>query len=104
MQQETQEAVNFMESGVENVDRNLKMTQQNNSENGQLHQLVEKIFETIKQMDHNSHVHGDTARQVGASADQLQSAVNALQYRSSSVRNTAQKLNQLVGVFQVSAR
>ncbi len=104
MQQETQEAVKFMESGVENVDRNLQMTQQTNGENDQLHQLVEQIFATIKQLDHNSHVHGDTARQVGASADQLQTAVNALQQRSSSVRNTAHKLNQLVGVFQVSAR
>ncbi|MDX1572924.1 MAG: methyl-accepting chemotaxis protein [Methylophaga sp.] len=104
MQQETQEAVKFMESGVENVDRNLQVTQQGNNENNQLHQLVEQIFATIKQLDHNSHVHGDTARQVGASADQLQSAVNALQQRSSSVRNTAHKLNQLVGVFQVSTR
>ena len=104
MQQETQEAVKFMESGVENVDRNLQMTQQTNGENDQLHQLVEQIFATIKQLDHNSHVHGDTARQVGASADQLQTAVNALQQRSSSVRNTAHKLSQLVGVFQVSAR
>ena len=104
MQQETQEAVNFMETGVENVDRNLQMTQQGNNENNQLHQLVEQIFATIKQLDHNSHIHGDTARQVGASADQLQTAVHALQQRSSSVRNTAHKLSQLVGVFQVSSR
>jgi len=104
MQQETQQAVKFMESGVENVDRNLQMTQKGNNENGELHQLVEQIFATIKQLDHNSHVHGDTARQVGASADQLQTAVSALQQRSSSVRNTAHKLSQLVGVFQVSPR
>ncbi|AFJ03745.1 methyl-accepting chemotaxis sensory transducer [Methylophaga frappieri] len=104
MQHETQDAVKFMESGVENVDFNLKRTEQNSSENNQLHQLVEQIFASIKQMDHNSHVHGDTARQVGASAEQLQKAVDALQQRSASVRNTAQQLGQLVGVFQVSNR
>lgn len=104
MQAETQQAVTFMSSGVENVERNLKMTQHHSDENNQLHQLVEKIFSTIKQLDHNSHVHGDTARQVGASADQLQTAVNALQSRSEQVRNTAYKLSRLVSVFEVSKR
>lgn len=104
IQSETLEAVKFMESGVENVDRSLKKTEEASSENTQLHQLVEQMFATIKQLDHNSQIHGETARDVGHSAGQMTQSIDALQQRSVMVRNTAQKLSQLVGVFQVSQR
>ncbi|WP_297810835.1 methyl-accepting chemotaxis protein [uncultured Methylophaga sp.] len=104
MQSETLEAVKFMESGVENVDRSLKKTEEASSENTQLHALVEQMFATIKQLDQNSQIHGETARDVGHSAGLMNQAIDALQQRSVMVRNTAQKLSQLVGVFQVSQR
>lgn len=104
MQQETQNAVSFMESGVENVDRSLKMAEEATSENVHLHNLVEQMFSTIKQLDQNSQRHGDTARRVGISAEQMNGSIGTLQHRSISVKNTAQKLTQLVDVFQVSHR
>jgi methyl-accepting chemotaxis protein len=104
IQQETQAAVSFMESGVQNVDRSLKMTEEASSENTYLHNLVEQMFSTIKQLDQNSQRHGDTARRVGISAEQMNESIGTLQDRSVSVKNTAQRLSQLVGVFQVSAR
>lgn len=104
IQSETLEAVKFMESGVENVDRSLKKTEEASSENSQLHALVEQMFATIKQLDHNSQIHGETARDVGHSAGLMTQSIDALQQRSVMVRNTAQKLSQLVGVFQVSTR
>ncbi len=104
IQSETLEAYKFMESGVENVDRSLKKTEEASSENTQLHQLVEQMFSTIKQLDQNSQLHGDTARNVGQSASLMTQAINALQHRSVMVKNTAQKLSQLVGVFSVSTR
>lgn len=104
IQAETLEAVKFMESGVENVDRSLKKTEEASSENSQLHALVEQMFATIKQLDHNSQIHGETARDVGHSAGLMTQSIDALQQRSVMVRNTAQKLSQLVGVFQVSIR
>jgi methyl-accepting chemotaxis protein len=104
IQQETEQAVTFMESGVANVDRSLKLTEEASSENSQLHQLVEQMFATIKQLEQNSQVHGETARNVGSSANLMTQSIEALQDRSVMVRTTAQKLTQLVGVFQVSAR
>ena len=104
IQQETQAAVSFMETGVQNVDRSLKMTEEASSENTYLHNLVEQMFSTIKQLDENSQRHGDTARRVGISAEQMNGSIGTLQNRSVSVKNTAQRLSQLVGVFQVSAR
>ncbi len=104
IQSETLEAVKFMERGVDNVDRSLKKTEEASSENTQLHALVEQMFATIKQLDQNSQIHGETARDVGHSAGLMTQAIDALQQRSVMVRNTAQKLSQLVGVFQVSHR
>jgi methyl-accepting chemotaxis protein len=104
IQQETQAAVTFMETGVQNVDRSLKMTEEASSENTYLHNLVEQIFSIIKQLDQNSQRHGDTARRVGVSAEQMNGSIGTLQDRSVSVKNTAQRLSKLVGVFQVSAR
>jgi hypothetical protein len=62
------------------------------------------MFSTIKQLDQNSQRHGDTARRVGVSAEQMNGSIGTLQDRSVSVKNTAQRLNQLVSVFQVSER
>jgi methyl-accepting chemotaxis protein len=104
IQKETLGAVSFMESGVQNVDRSLKMTEEASSENDNLHNLVEQMFSTIKQLDKNSQRHGDTARRVGVSAEQMNGSIGTLQDRSVSVKNTAQRLNQLVSVFQVSER
>ncbi|MDO6563078.1 methyl-accepting chemotaxis protein [Amphritea sp. 1_MG-2023] len=104
IQQETQSAVDFMESGVQEVDRNLRKTEQASTENTSLHNFVEQMFLAIKQLDHNSQRHGDAARRVGVSAEQMNSSIGTLQERSSSVKNTAHKLNQLVSVFQVSSR
>ncbi|WP_330109871.1 methyl-accepting chemotaxis protein [Methylophaga thalassica] len=104
IQSETLEAYKFMESGVENVDRSLKKTEEASSENTQLHQLVEQMFSTIKQLDQNSQLHGATARDVGHSASLMTQAIDTLQHRSVMVKNTAQKLSQLVGVFSVSTQ
>jgi methyl-accepting chemotaxis protein len=104
IQQESQEAVSFMEIGVQNVDRSLKITEEASSENTYLHNLVEKMFSIINQLDQNSQRHGDTARRVGISAKQMNGSIGTLQDRSVSVKNTAHRLSQLVSVFQVSAR
>jgi hypothetical protein len=61
------------------------------------------MFLAIKQLNDNSQRHGDAARRVGVSAEQMNGSISTLQERSTSVKNTAHKLNQLVSVFQVSA-
>ncbi len=104
IQKETEYAVHYMESGVANVDRSLKFTEEASSENTQLHRLVEQMFATIKQLEQNSQTHGETARDVGQSAGLMSDAIDALENRAVMVKTTAQKLSQLVGVFEVSAR
>jgi len=104
IQAETSDAVSFMQSGVANVDKSLRFTEDASTENTHLHQLVEQMFATIKQLEQNSQQNGTTARDVGSSASLMKDSIDALQRRSTVVQTTAQKLSQLVGVFQVSTR
>jgi methyl-accepting chemotaxis protein len=69
MQKETLGVVSFMESGVKNVDRSLKMTEEAYSENTNLYGFFEQMFLKIKQLNQNSQRNGDTARRVGVSAE-----------------------------------
>ncbi|MBU3071460.1 methyl-accepting chemotaxis protein [Aestuariicella sp. G3-2] len=104
MQEETNSAVTFMESGVNDVDISLKKTEETSTENTELHRLVETMFSTIQQLDKNSQSHGETVHSVGASAEQMHHSIAVLQERSWLVKNTAQKLGSLVGEFQVTSR
>jgi len=104
IQQETSAAVSFMESGVEDVDRNLKMTANASADNSELHNTVEKMFEIIQQVDSNSSQNETTVRSVAHSSSKMENAIGFLQHSSAEVRATAHRLQQLVGQFEVSNR
>jgi methyl-accepting chemotaxis protein len=50
LQNETQKAVSFMEEGVTDVDKSLRLAEDASSENVQLHQAVESMFAIIQQL------------------------------------------------------
>jgi methyl-accepting chemotaxis protein len=102
LQNETKQAVIFMESGVKNVDESLKLTEANSSENTELHQLVQNLFDTIKVIEQNSSKNGQTAREVTSVTEQMANVIHGLAGSSNQVDTTANKLQQLVSEFQVS--
>lgn len=104
LQNETQHAVSFMEAGVKDVDQSLKLTETASSENAELHQIVQSLFETISVIEQNSAKNGQTAQEVMDVTEKMALVINELTNSSSQVDATANKLNQLVGEFQVSKR
>ncbi len=103
LQRQTQQAVAFMEKGVGNVDASLRLTLEASSENLQLHQAVEQMFVIIKQLHQRSLSHGQTVRGVDQAASVMGQSVGVLHNSAEGVRHTANKLQQLVGQFRVSA-
>jgi len=103
IQKESDEAVSFMESGVEDVDRSLRLAEQSTSDNSELHSSVEQMFDIIKHIDHHSQEHGGHARSVAEITARMHQAVGELQLSSDQVKATAAKLQQLVGAFEVSS-
>jgi methyl-accepting chemotaxis protein len=103
IQKESEEAVRFMEAGVEDVDRSLKLAEQSTSDNAELHDSVAQMFDIIKHIDRHSQEHGGHARSVADITTRMHQAVGELQLSSDQVKGTAAKLQQLVGAFEVSS-
>lgn len=103
LQAQTQQAVAFMEGGVENVDASLRVAEEASSENLHLHQTVERMFEIIKQLHQRSLDYGQTIRGVDQASNEMGQSVGVLHSSAEGVRRTANKLQQLVGQFRVSA-
>ncbi len=102
IQKETQKAVGFMEKGVEDVDRSLRLTEEASSDNSGLHDIVEEMFNLIQQIDSSSQQNDDKIRSVSSATADMNLSIGELRGSSTRVRNTANKLHQLVGQFQVS--
>ncbi|WP_442799729.1 methyl-accepting chemotaxis protein [Pseudomonas sp. Au-Pse12] len=102
LQSETQNAVSFMEGGVTDVDSSLRLAEEASSENVQLHQAVESLFSIIQQLNQRSLDYGRTIRQVDQSSAQMRQTVIVLQTSAETVRLDANKLQKLVGLFEVS--
>ena len=100
---ETQKAVSFMEEGVKDVDNSLRLAEDASSENVQLHQAVESMFAIIQQLNKRSLDCGKTITKVDHCSTQMRQTVVVLQNSAETVRLNANKLQKLVGQFEVSS-
>ncbi|MBN2855557.1 MAG: methyl-accepting chemotaxis protein [Halothiobacillaceae bacterium] len=102
IQAETQDAVAFMEQGVSGVDRSLRLAESGSSENTELHEVVKNMFERISRIEQGSHQYSHTIQTVAESTEQMNHSIKGMQTSADQVRHSANKLNGLVGQFQVS--
>ncbi|HDS1736952.1 methyl-accepting chemotaxis protein [Pseudomonas sp. BP8] len=103
LQNETQQAVSFMQEGVKDVDNSLRLAEDASSENVQLHQAVESMFAIIQQLNKRSLDCGKTISKVDQSSLQMSQTVVVLQSSAQSVKVNTNKLQKLVGQFEVSS-
>ncbi|MGV8837351.1 MAG: methyl-accepting chemotaxis protein, partial [Cellvibrio sp.] len=101
---EWQTAAAYMETSVADVDRGLRLAEEASTDNSQLHHIVERMFDIIHHIDNNSQQHGHHVREVASASHTMNKVVRALQTSSDRLKNTATKLHQLAGVFQVTSR
>ncbi|MBH3428103.1 methyl-accepting chemotaxis protein [Pseudomonas alkylphenolica] len=102
LQRETQGAVSLMEEGVKDVDDNLRLAEDSSAENVQLHHAVESMFTIIQQLHAHSLDYGRTIKQVDQSSTEMRQTVVVLQSSTETVKVNANKLQKLVGQFEVS--
>ncbi|MFJ7884464.1 hypothetical protein ACIQYF_13370 [Pseudomonas sp. NPDC096917] len=102
LQSETRQAVSFMEDGVKDVDNSLRISEAASSQSVQLHQAVESMFAIIQQLNRRSLDCGKTIKSVDQSSIEMRQTVVVLQSSAESVRLNANKLQKLVGQFEVS--
>ncbi|WP_417528575.1 methyl-accepting chemotaxis protein [Marinomonas shanghaiensis] len=104
IQEQTRNAVSFMEKGAENVDKNLMANEQSNIGDSALYDLVDTMFEAILLLNESNKTNAKTVHEMGAATEQMRRSIAALQRRSSRVGLSALKLDSLVGQFQVTAK
>jgi methyl-accepting chemotaxis protein len=104
IQEQTRNAVSFMEKGAENVDKNLMANEQSNIGDSALYDLVDTMFEAISLLNESNKTNAKTVHEMGAATEQMRRSIAALQRRSSRVGLSALKLDSLVGQFQVTAK
>ncbi|WP_264875987.1 methyl-accepting chemotaxis protein [Vibrio agarivorans] len=99
----SRQAVVSMEQGVENVSNgNLMVNSSERSE--QMHAAVSDLFQTISKLDQNSTQNGATADKAQRSVQELQSSTQQLERRVTLMSNALERLEQLVGRFEVSSK
>lgn len=101
---ESQRAAAYMETSVAEVDRSLRLAEEASTDNKPLHDIVERMFDIIHHIDHNSQQHGEQVHELSSANNTMSKVVRALQTSSDRLKNTATKLHQLAGEFQVSSR
>lgn len=104
IQSETRNAVDFMEKGAENVDKNLQENELSRTEDTALYDLVDSIFNAILLLNDSNKENADRVQEMGAATEQMKSSIAALQHRSSRMGLSALKLNSLISQFKVSAQ
>jgi methyl-accepting chemotaxis protein len=102
LQSETQQAVAFMESGVQDVDNHLRSSVDGASDNAELHHEVQSMIGIIQQLSERSLDYGKTIRRVDGACGEMRENVVVLQSSAETVRMNANKLQKLVGQFEVS--
>ncbi|SFW97893.1 methyl-accepting chemotaxis protein [Marinospirillum alkaliphilum] len=102
LQNETRAAVDFMEDGVKEVDQRLKAAETAGSENTELHQAVERMFNIITQLNERSHFYGASIRQVEVASGEMTQVMGELHDSAHQVKHATQSLQQLVGRFTVT--
>lgn len=103
VQSEAKSAVSIMASGMQGVEEGLRLAQETASDNKDMHDIVDKLFQTIHTVSESSYEHSDSARKVASVTTKMKHSVDALNKSGDQVKITAGKLHKLTGQFQVSA-
>ncbi|WP_133012485.1 methyl-accepting chemotaxis protein [Marinomonas flavescens] len=102
IQEDTNNAVEFMESGVQEVNQSLVKNEAATNDSEVLSSVADNMFRIIENISLSSQQHGDHVHSVAASAEQMSRCMQSLQISSSQVKNRSADLSTLVGTFKVS--
>lgn len=101
--EQTNQAVVFMESGVQEVNESLVKNEAASNDSEELSKVADKMFHIIGHISSSSQQHGDHTHSVAACAEQMGNCMQQLQMSSNQVKNRSLDLSILVSTFKVSA-
>lgn len=104
MQSEAKDAAIVMRTSMQGVEEGLKLAEETASDNGEIHEIVGYLIETIRSMAKNAQEQSEGAQKVQIVTRDMNVSMQTLQNSTDQVQVTANQLQALVGEFQVSQR
>jgi methyl-accepting chemotaxis protein len=104
IQDNARDAVATMENGVHNLEEGLQLAESAASDNSGVNDLVARMLATLAHIADSGDSHLEGARGLAAITGELKTSVLEVKASAHSVSNTANRLDKLVGQFQVSQR
>jgi methyl-accepting chemotaxis protein len=102
IQENAQDAVSTMENGVHGLEEGLQLAESAASDNSGVNDLVARMLATLAHIADSGDSHLEGARGLAAITGELKTSVFEVKASAHSVSNTANRLDKLVGQFQVS--
>ena len=104
IQSNARDAVVTMENSVQGVEEGLQMAEAAASDNSGINDMVARMLGALEQIADSSDSQFTSAQGVAKFTAELKDAAIAVKSSTHSVSNTANRLEKLVGQFQVTAR
>lgn len=98
------DAVDIMESGVNGVEDGLQRAELAAADNTDINVMVERMLGALDKIASSNELHLESARGVASITAELGQSLQGLKAGTNSVSNTANRLEKLVGQFQVGRR
>ena len=102
VQGQAREAVQIMEQGSVGIEEGLRMAESAASENTEMKEILERMFNLIQGIADSTHRYGEDVRGIATVAGSMSSALDTLNFSMAQARQTSQRLQLLTNQFEVT--
>lgn len=102
LQGQAREAVQIMEQGSVGIEEGLRMAESAASENTEMKDILERMFNLIQGIADSTHRYGEDVRGIATVAGSMSGALDTLNFSMAQARQTSQRLQLLTSQFEVT--
>lgn len=102
VQSQAREAVQIMENGSVGMEEGLRLAESAASENTDMQEILERMFNLIQCIADSAHQYGQEAQGIATVTESMRDALDKLNFSMSQARQTSRRLQRLAGQFEVT--
>jgi methyl-accepting chemotaxis protein len=102
VQSQAREAVHNMEQGSAGIEDGLRMAESAASENTEMKEILDRMFNLIQGIADSTHRYGEDVRGIATVTESMSGALDALNFSMAQAKQTSQRLQLLTNQFEVT--
>ncbi len=102
VQGQAQDAVNIMESGMNNMEESLKLAEAAASDKSAMQDILERMFSVIQDISNSAMHYGKSVQNVAQVTESMHGALGELNFSAAQSRQTANRIKGLADQFEVT--